>query len=132
MTSPEHLPALSSLPPPSDLFTSTAPYILTIFLHDRPEIQRLTVQCSHEPTLKLLKEYLEKWAESHSMKLSPIESKVCPRIIDTLVVKPSTLWDRYDKVNPAIILAFVEGVVGYKMVYTTGSFWMYRRTTLFK
>lgn len=56
------------------------------------------------------------------MKLSPIESKVCPGMMDTLVVKPNlSLWVRDGKVNPAIILAFVEGVA-YKMVYTTGSF----------
>ncbi|KAK0480678.1 hypothetical protein IW261DRAFT_1473872 [Armillaria novae-zelandiae] len=131
MTPPKHFPVLSSLPPPLDLFTSTAPYILTLTLPVDPQL--VIVNCSHEPTLKLLNGYLQKWGKAHSMKLFPIKSKVCPEMVDTLIVKPkSSFWHRDAKVNPAIILAFIEGVVGYEMVYTTGSFWMYHRTTVFE
>ncbi|PBK89928.1 hypothetical protein ARMGADRAFT_1032993 [Armillaria gallica] len=132
MTSPERFPVLSSLPPPSDLFKSTAPYILTVSLYD----QNLVVHCSHEPTLKLLKGYLERhqWTKAHSVvssKLTLVESDFCPGTMDTLIVSPNSSWERNCKVNPTVILAFIEGVVGYRMVSTTGSIWMYRRTTLF-
>ncbi len=63
-------------------------------------------------------------------KLTLVESDFCFGMMDTLVVEP--YMSHHDGVNPTVILAFIEGVVGYKMVYTTGSYWMYRCTTLFK
>ncbi|KAK0458891.1 uncharacterized protein EV420DRAFT_1642605 [Desarmillaria tabescens] len=131
----ERLPVLSSLSRPSDLFTSTAPYILTITLRGR---EGLVVYCSHEPTLELLNEYLKKWAKTNThdslrrpiFKLTLVESDFCFGMTDTLVIEP--YLSHHDGVNPTIVLAFIEGVVGYKMVYTTGSYWMYRCTTLFK
>ncbi len=152
------LPVLSSLSRPSDLFTSTAPYILTISLYNRSEDQtpRLVVNCSHEPTLKLLKGYLETWGKGagvclsflslvHADTITPqrqqshlksnltlVESEFYPGTMDTLIVSPKGLsWDRKGEVNPTVILAFIEGVVGYRMVSTTGSRWMYRRDTQF-
>lgn len=147
------LPALSSLSRPSDLFTSTAPYILTISLYNRSEdpVPKLVVNCSHEPTLKLLKGYLETWGkgtgvclsflslvhadtitqrqQSHlKSSLTLLESDFYPGTMDTLIVSPKSLSrDRKGEVNPTVILAFIEGVVGYRMVSTTGSRWMYRR-----
>ncbi|KAK0220124.1 hypothetical protein IW262DRAFT_1004309 [Armillaria fumosa] len=132
---PGRPPVLSSLSRPSDLFTSIVPYILTLSLRDR---EGLVIYCSHEPTLELLNEYLKKWAKTNAhdslcrpiFKLTLIESDFCFGMMDTLVVEP--YMSHHDGVNPTIILAFIEGVVGYKMVYTTGSYWMYRCTTLFK
>ncbi|SJK98462.1 uncharacterized protein ARMOST_01730 [Armillaria ostoyae] len=116
MAPPESLSFLGSLSRPSDLFTSTAPYILTVSLRDQPELPSLI-----------------RWAKAHSMTLTLVESDFYPRMMDSLVVKPNLSWDRNGKLlNPTIVLAFIEGVVGYRMVYTTGSYWMYRRTTLFK
>ncbi|PBK67487.1 hypothetical protein ARMSODRAFT_311022 [Armillaria solidipes] len=128
--SPEDLPDQYSLSPPSDLFTSTAPYILTVSLIDKPGFSpSLVVDCSHEPSLNLLKRYLENWSNT---SLTDVESDLIPGKMDSLVVKASgSLLQRGGKVNATVILAFIEGVLGYKMVSTTGSFWMYRRTTLF-
>ncbi|KAK0480677.1 hypothetical protein IW261DRAFT_1133701 [Armillaria novae-zelandiae] len=133
MTSPEHLPLLASLREPSALFTSTAPYILTLSFPDGPHLPSMIVNCSHEPTLKLLKTYLERWAKADSMTLTLVESNVFPRMTDCLV---GTFHDLAPErgvkiVNPTVILAFIEGVVGYHLVHTTGSYWMYRRTTAF-
>ncbi|KAK0495994.1 hypothetical protein EDD18DRAFT_226915 [Armillaria luteobubalina] len=132
---PERLPVLSSLSRPSDLFTSTVPYILTLSLRGR---EGLVIYCSHEPTLELLNEYLKKWTKTNAhdslrrpiYKLTLVESDFCFGLMDTLIVEP--YMSHHDGVNPTIILAFIEGVVGYKMVHTTGSYWMYRCTTLFK
>lgn len=50
--------------------------------------------------------------------------------MDSLYIEPNMSYHR--SVNPTIILSFIEGVLGYKMVYTTSSYWMYRCTTLLK
>jgi len=35
-------------------------------------------------------------------------------------------------INPTLILAFIEGVLGYKEVYTTGYRWVFKRQDNFK
>lgn len=119
---PERLPVLSSLSRPSDLFTSTVPYILTVSLRGR---KGLVVHCSHEPTLELLNEYLNKWTKTNAhdsmhrpiFKITLVESDFCFGMMDTLIVEPYMTY--HNDVNPTIILAFVEGIFGYRMVYTT-------------
>ncbi|KAK0495995.1 hypothetical protein EDD18DRAFT_1353614 [Armillaria luteobubalina] len=124
------LPDLGSLSPPFELFTITAPYILTVSLPDSPGLPTLVVDCSHEPTLELLNTYLKCWADTH---LTFVKSDFNPGTMDSLVIESSrSQAQRGGKANPAAILAFIEGVLGYKMVYTSGSFWMYRRTALFE
>jgi hypothetical protein len=52
-----------------------------------------------------------------------------------------TLWDRvefrpqhqdsYTRLNATLVLAFVEGVLGYRVVYQEGHQWHFRRDTSF-
>jgi hypothetical protein len=39
---------------------------------------------------------------------------------------------RGDSINPVMLLAFIEGVLGYKLVNTTGGSKTYTSTTLLK
>ncbi|KAL0574549.1 hypothetical protein V5O48_007412 [Marasmius crinis-equi] len=130
----ERLPSVDTLPRPNELFKTTAPHIMTI--NHRGD--SLSVQCSHQQTLELLTNYLTKWAKTNPndslrrpmFKFDLLESDFTFGIIDTLQIEPNM---KYHKgLNPAIVLAFVEGVLGYTMVHTTGSTWMYRSATLLK
>ncbi|KAJ8091744.1 hypothetical protein PM082_020979 [Marasmius tenuissimus] len=125
----ERLPSADTLSRPSELFKSTAPHIMTIECKG----EGLTVQCSHQPSLELMVAYLTKWARTNphdSLKFHLLESEFSFGIIDTLQIEPNAR--RYKSLNPTIILAFVEGVLGYTMVHTTGTTWMYRSSSLLK
>ncbi|KIY66244.1 hypothetical protein CYLTODRAFT_38800 [Cylindrobasidium torrendii FP15055 ss-10] len=126
---PTCLPTVDQLPRPSDLFASKAPYTLIVTAgHDRLEIQ-----CSHEPSLQLLHDYLKKHAkvnQNDSLRrpiytLALFESDFCASVMDTLWVEHTMKWLR--SINPTLVLAFVESVLGYELVSSTASTWMYRR-----
>lgn len=51
---------------------------------------------------------------------------------DTLTVEPHDGSQRYVEVNPTIVLVFIEGVLGYRLAHTKGSWWEYRREVAFK
>ncbi|KAF9267117.1 hypothetical protein L218DRAFT_1074426 [Marasmius fiardii PR-910] len=128
----ERLPTVDTLARPNELFRTTSPQLMIIHQHR----QSLTVQCSHQPSLELLQAYLTKWAKTNTndslrrpvFKYDLVESEFSFGIIDTLHIEANMTYTK--TVNPTIILAFVEGVLGYTMVHTTGSSWMYRTVTL--
>ena len=50
---------------------------------------------------------------------------------DTLILEPlDPRWTGFE-ISPAMILAFIEGVLGYTMISSTESFWSYRRNRPF-
>lgn len=55
---PEMLPAVETLARPDILFRSLTPYLLNVTLHGT---NKLVVQGTHEPSLQLLLEYLQRW-----------------------------------------------------------------------
>ncbi|KAF5367950.1 hypothetical protein D9758_004510 [Tetrapyrgos nigripes] len=55
------LPALDLLARPNELFKATAPHILMV----NQKGDEMTVQCSHEPSLVLLANYLKKWGKTN-------------------------------------------------------------------
>ncbi|MCJ1439814.1 MAG: hypothetical protein MMC23_000295 [Stictis urceolatum] len=114
---PERMPALQSLPPPSVLF-SKPPYILYILI-TRASI---SVNGNHEPSLRLLSEYLSKWARPNTndtrnppfCKVELRESYLRDGVRDLLVLEPyDQRWACWMDMRPAVALAFVEGVLGY-------------------
>ncbi|KAF8918700.1 hypothetical protein CPB85DRAFT_1430394 [Mucidula mucida] len=114
---PERLPVLGALARPSDLFPASPPYILTVTLTGR---EGMIVQCSHEPSLELMNEYLKKWGKRIPMTACGVQFS-------------SLRWSsRISEREPDHYTFLIEGVLGYKMVYTTSSYWMYRCTTLLK
>lgn len=57
----ERLPVLGALARPNELFNTTAPYIMIIDCGVWP----FSVECSHEPSLELLCQYLNKWGKTN-------------------------------------------------------------------
>lgn len=55
---PDILPSLHTLPRPDLLFSSTTPYLMQI---SHSGANGVTIFGSHEPSLKLLSEYLQRW-----------------------------------------------------------------------
>jgi len=131
------LPTVERLGRPAELFKSTTPYILTVNASTNP----LVIHGSHQPSLELLASYLKKWAKANmndSLKrpiltVTLIESAFVFGVIDGIEVEePLYGMRKATPLNPALILAFVEGVLGYKETYTTGTLWVFKLETPFK
>ncbi|KAJ7782063.1 hypothetical protein DFH07DRAFT_728883, partial [Mycena maculata] len=131
------LPVLGALARPQELFSSNGPYILIV--EERGAM--LVIQCSHEPSLELLSAYLKKWAKTNPndslrrpiLQVELLESEYCFGMMDTLTVERSMARNNSGPpINPTLILAFIEGVLGYKLTNTTGGCRTYTSTTLLK
>ncbi|KAK0730997.1 hypothetical protein B0H67DRAFT_56775 [Lasiosphaeris hirsuta] len=132
----EFLPSAASLPRPDELFLRP-PYHLSLF----PGHAEIQIHCSHSPSLKLLAEYLERWCRiNHHDTTEPpaVQVVLCQsafglgEVFDKLVL--STKETRYTtkfQVTTPMIVAMVEGVLGYELVSTQGT-WSFRRDTEFK
>ncbi|TFK73349.1 hypothetical protein BDN72DRAFT_834752 [Pluteus cervinus] len=124
------LAGVGSLARPPDLFTLTTPYILIIDAGSNPFL----VQSSHQGSLELMSSYLNKWGKPNTndslrrtiYKVELIESGFFYGVKDALTIEPHITFRGYAAINPTIVIAFVEGVLGYKLVHTTGSRWVYR------
>ncbi|KAG6846199.1 hypothetical protein H0H93_015473, partial [Arthromyces matolae] len=133
----DRLPELQELSRPNDLFAQTSPYILTLDIG-----VPLVIRCSHEPTLDLLAAYFNRWGRPNTndsqrglvteltapqrnvYKVELVESAFLSGINDTLIVEPYINFRSYSgNINPTLLLAFIEGVLGYKMVHTNGNNW---------
>ena len=68
------------------------------------------------------------------LKVELIESPFWFGVIDAIAIEPHMQFNVRDKqpINPTLILAFIEGVLGYKEVYTTGYRWVFKRQDNFK
>ncbi|KAF8216609.1 hypothetical protein K438DRAFT_2007441 [Mycena galopus ATCC 62051] len=128
------MPVLDVLLRPPDLFKFTGPY--TLIVEERTP--HIAVLCSHEPSLELIQAYLNKWGKTNPndslkrniLKVELVESEYCYGVFDTLTIERNLT--RREPINPAMLLAFIEGVLGYKLVNTTGGCRTYTSTTLFK
>lgn len=137
-TTADYLPSLDSLPRPDELFRQS-PYYLSV---DRLGQWDLEVTCSHGPSLQLLGEYLKRWARTnHSdvRKPSLVEITLQQSCFATGIYSDRlVLVSQKDKfrplyaVNPTMVLAFVEGVLGYTRVTMERGSWMFRRDVPFK
>ncbi|PPQ70402.1 hypothetical protein CVT24_013140 [Panaeolus cyanescens] len=126
-----HLPAVKSLNRPLSLFKETAPYVMIVETTTSP----LVVECSHQPSLELLADYLKTWGRqnpSDSLKRSFLkvelhESLFFAGLVDELTVEPFySTANQKRPINPTIILAFIEGVLGFRETHTTGKRWVYK------
>ncbi|KAJ7215998.1 hypothetical protein GGX14DRAFT_442649, partial [Mycena pura] len=132
-TSVTRLPVLDALARPPELFRLSGPYILVF---EERGLQ-IVVQCSHEPSLELLAGYLTKWGKPNPMdsekrnilKVELLESEYHYGMIDTLTIERNLGVTR-EPLNPTLVLAFIEGVLGYKLTSTNGSCRTYTSTTL--
>ncbi|CAK7273552.1 hypothetical protein SEPCBS119000_005714, partial [Sporothrix epigloea] len=124
------LATLDSLPKPEELFLRP-PYHLIIADYGH---QKIVVHSSHSPSLHLLGEYMKRWC-----RINPHDSRRPPAVE---VIYNQSCWgsaamsdmvtltseaNNVFKFNPALVLAFVEGVLGYEKVSTEQGIWTYRR-----
>lgn len=131
----EYLPSLDSLPRPDELFLRPPYHIIVADYSNK----KITVQGSHSPSLQLLGEYMKRWCRiNHQDSRSPpaVEVKYNQSCWGASPMHDQvTLTSEANNIfqfNPAIVLAFIEGVLGYDKVSTEQGIWSYRRTVPFK
>ncbi|EFQ31761.1 hypothetical protein CGRA01v4_04793 [Colletotrichum graminicola] len=129
---PDFMPRADALPRPDDLLLKP-PYHLMIYSRGAHEIE---VQCSHSPTLKFLADYFKRWRRTNhqiSSKPPAVEVRLhqCAfgmgASIDRLVLATEHKYGGAFILTPTVILSLVEGVLGYKPVYSDATTWTYRR-----
>ncbi|CAK7266758.1 hypothetical protein SEPCBS57363_002252 [Sporothrix epigloea] len=126
----QSLPDFDALPPPDELFRRP-PYhlIITDYGHSK-----IVVQGSHSPSLRLLGDYMARWClinhqdSRHPPAVAVVYNRSCwdtSSMVDmiTLTSEANNIF----KFSPALVLAFVEGVLGYEKVSTEQGMWTYRR-----
>ncbi|KAK4156635.1 hypothetical protein C8A00DRAFT_30488 [Chaetomidium leptoderma] len=132
----EFLPDVASLPRPEQLLLQP-PYHLTL-VHGH---QNIELHCSHSPSLQLLADYLKRWCRvNHADTRNPPAVKVTlhesafglGEMFDrlTLSTEETRYTDRFTMTSPMIV-ALIEGVLGYQLISNNGA-WNFRRDTVFK
>ncbi|KAK1714646.1 hypothetical protein BDP67DRAFT_512635 [Colletotrichum lupini] len=133
----DFMPKADALPRPDELLQKV-PYHLIVYSRGAHEIE---IQGSHSATLKFLADYFKKWRRTNhqiSSKPPAVEVKLhqCAfgmgASIDRLVLVSEHKYGGAFILTPTIILSLVEGVLGYKPVYSDAHSWTYRRDTELK
>lgn len=131
----EYLPSLESLPRPDELFLRPPYHIIVADYGNK----KIVVQGSHSPSLHLLGEYMKRWCRiNHQDSRNPPAVEV---LYNQSCWGASPMHDQVTltaeanyifQFNPALVLAFIEGVLGYDKVSTEQGIWTYRRMVPFK
>lgn len=132
----EYLPNALSLPRPDELFLRP-PYHLTLFSGP----SEIEIQCSHSPSLKVLSEYLQRWCRvNHHDTTEPPAVQITlgqsafglGEMFDRLTLSTNTTrYTNQFRVTTPMVVALIEGVLGYQLVSTHGN-WSFRRDIEFK
>lgn len=61
-----------------------------------------------------------------------VESAFVFGVIDAIIIEPAVATRVSPPLNPVLVLAFVEGVLGYKETHTTGAQWVFKLETPLK
>ncbi|EPE05229.1 hypothetical protein F503_03834 [Ophiostoma piceae UAMH 11346] len=131
----EYLPSVESLPRPDELFLRP-PYHIIVSDYGA---KKVIVQGSHGPSLNLLGEYMKRWCRINhqdSRKPAAVEVKYNQSCWAASPMHDQvTLTSEGNNIyyfNPTVVLAFIEGVLGYDLVSTEQGVWTYRRTEAFR
>ncbi|KAL8345353.1 hypothetical protein RB601_005407 [Gaeumannomyces tritici] len=134
---PEFMPNADTLPRPDELLLRP-PYHLIVHAKGLTEVE---VQCSHSPSLSFIADYLKRWSRAnHNMTNKPPSVTVklqqaafgLGAMYDCLWLVADKCYGPQQTVSPTIILALVEGVLGYDKISGDGGSWTYRRDIPFK
>ena len=118
------MPALETLSRPEVLFNNLAPYHLFL----RETRHSVIIQGSHQPSLELLCEYLRKWTKTMQqdsrglpvLKISLEESNFGLGVLyDSLIIELTDERQTWVRVNPVLIVSFIECILQYRMVTTS-------------
>ncbi|GAW24094.1 hypothetical protein ANO14919_136740 [Xylariales sp. No.14919] len=130
------IPDIDTIPRPDELLLRP-PYHLTMRDFNSSSTE---IQCSHSPTLQFLSDYLKKWARTnHNNTTKPPLAEVKLHqsafglgiVYDRLTMAAESRYTAQE-VSPTILLALIEGVLGYKQVSNDGPFWTFRRDVEFR
>ncbi|KAI1347869.1 hypothetical protein F5Y01DRAFT_307187 [Xylaria sp. FL0043] len=130
------IPDVNIIPRPDELLLKP-PYYLTVRDFSSSSTE---VQCSHSPTLQFLSDYVKKWAKTnynHTNKPPLAEVELHQSVFglgivyDRMTIKAESRYTTQE-VSPTIILALVEGVLGYKVISNDGPYWSFRRDVEFR
>ncbi|KAF2972062.1 hypothetical protein GQX73_g1622 [Xylaria multiplex] len=130
------IPDIETVARPDELLLKP-PYHLTVRDYNSSTI---VVQCSHSPTLQFLSDYLTKWARTnHNNTRKPPLAEIKLQqsafglgvAYDRLTVTADTRYTAQE-ISPTILLALIEGVLGYEIVSNDGSLWTFRRDVEFR
>lgn len=154
-------PKIESLPRPDHLLSQSRPYIIHMWIERNQQHvlamnansslknlpYRITIQSTHEPSLKLIHDYFTKWTrfDSHTRDKVPLmrhtlhPSAIGHNYHDTLVVEPFSQGSGRSgsALNPALYQSFIENVLGYDVVDRStsdghiGAGWEFRRSRAF-
>ncbi|KAK4459429.1 hypothetical protein QBC42DRAFT_274458 [Cladorrhinum samala] len=134
----EFLPDAASLDRPDQLLLRP-PYHLSMTSAGYKNIE---LHCSHSPSLQVLADYLKRWCRvNHNDTTKPpgvqITLHQCAfglgEMFDRLTLSTEeTRYTNQFQVTTPMVVALVEGVLGYKLVSTQGSVWSFRRDVGFK
>ncbi|KAJ9148625.1 hypothetical protein NKR23_g4788 [Pleurostoma richardsiae] len=128
----DYLPKVDLLPRPDELLLKP-PYHLVVDATGRAEVE---IQCSHSPSLQFIAHYLKRWCKANlddTQKPLAVEIKLQQSafglglMYDRLVLSMEDRYTHRFGVTPTIVLALVEGVLGYERVSVDGTIWTYRR-----
>jgi hypothetical protein len=131
----QKIPDVSVLDRPESL-CARAPYHIIVRAGER----QVSVEASHQPSLEILSKYLKKWTKTNAQfSTKPPMAEVELR---GSAFGLSTMWDRLDiapqhqdqwtKLNPMLILCFLESVLGYRVIFQDVGYWHFRRDVDFK
>ncbi|KAI1332448.1 hypothetical protein F5Y16DRAFT_357816 [Xylariaceae sp. FL0255] len=133
---PDSIPDIHTVARPDDLLLKP-PYHLVVYDMGRSLVE---VQCSHSPTLVFLSEYLKKWSKiNHNNTKKPPRADVklgesafgLGLMYDRLTITSEEKYIVQD-ISAVLVVALVEGVLGYKIVSTDRSMWSFRRDVEFR
>ena len=132
---PEYLPSVESLARP-DVLLLRPPYHLIVSDYGA---KKVVVQGSHGPSLRLLGEYMARWCQTNHQDARKPAAVAVKYNQSCWAAGPMpdqvTLTSEGNNIycfNPTIVLAVVEGVLGYDLVSTEPGVWTYRRTEAFR
>ncbi|KAH8883562.1 hypothetical protein GQ53DRAFT_882329, partial [Thozetella sp. PMI_491] len=133
----DFLPTVSALPRP-DVLLLRPPYHLQMHVGGN----EVEIQCSHSPTLQLLSDYLKKWC-----RVNHNDTRAPPAVDVKLHQSAFGLTEMFDRlelstkenrfiaqfhITSPMIVALIEGVLGYKLISTYAGTWNFRREVEFK
>lgn len=132
---PASFPTVASLPTLSEI-CSRPPYHITI--QDGSKPGWISIHGSHGASLKLIDKYISKWTPSVEMESEdgpPTIDKAVNGALTTLTIKRKVVLGGWDKrpqsVTVPMVLAIIEGTLGYEVVWQGSGEYRLRRDAPF-
>jgi hypothetical protein len=133
----EVLPRFDSLPRPEELFRTIIPYVLIL----RAYSGSVVIRGTHQPSLELISDYFSRHAktdqnDTRKVPLVKVELKASQFGMgvsyDSLHIEPLNERKTWVEINEALFMSFIQGILGYELVSSEGSIYVYKRDTPYR